>query len=175
MLSNIFRRNLGFVFCRAAQIVAAWLQENGERMRKWRGNGEKMRKGRGNGERMRKWREILYISSFSLYFLPLYPFPISKIVSFCRKKLNTALLPGMSQKNYHTRHEKIILGLGQGIRCEKALKVVPAWLVPSCHSMQWSPSIPKVFQRCTQCVPGAGVGGVKNLVNCWSSQIFKKT
>ena len=32
-------------------------------MRKWRGNGE---------------RFTLYISSFSLYFLPVYPFPMSK-------------------------------------------------------------------------------------------------
>ena len=44
-------------------------------MRKWRGNGE---------------RFTLYISSFSLYFLPLYPFPISKFVTFCPKMLNTA-------------------------------------------------------------------------------------
>ena len=62
--------------------LLAWLQENGERMKKWRGNGE---------------RFTLYISSFSLYFLPLYRFPISKIVSFCRKMLNTALLSPMSQ------------------------------------------------------------------------------
>ena len=34
----------------------------------------------GNGERF-----TLYISSFSLHFLPLYSFPISKMVSFCRK------------------------------------------------------------------------------------------
>ena len=41
----------------------------------------------------------LYISSFSLYFLPLYQFHISKNVSFCCKMLNTALLLRMSQKN----------------------------------------------------------------------------
>ena len=56
-----------------------------------RGNGERMRKLRGKRERL-----ILYISSFSFYFLPLYPFPISKIVILCCKMLNTALL---SQKN----------------------------------------------------------------------------
>ena len=39
---------------RVAQIVAAWLRESEERMRKWRGNGEKEW---GNGERMRKWRK----------------------------------------------------------------------------------------------------------------------
>ena len=33
----------------------------------------------GNGERMRKWREIHPL--FSLYFLPLYQFPISKLLS----------------------------------------------------------------------------------------------
>ena len=74
--------------------LAAGLQENGERMRKWRGNGERMRIWRGNGKRC-----TFYISSFSLYFPPLYPFPISKIVIFCRKMLNKALLTRMSQKN----------------------------------------------------------------------------
>ena len=47
----------------------------------------------GNGERF-----TLYIYSLSLYFLPLYPFPISKFVTFCRKMLNTAFLSRMSQK-----------------------------------------------------------------------------
>ena len=64
-----------------------------------RGNGERMRKWRGNGERMRKWREIhsLYFLNF-FFFLPLYPSPISKIVSFCRKMLNTALFSEFHQK-----------------------------------------------------------------------------
>ena len=70
---------------------------------------------------MRKWREIhyftLYISLFSLYFLPLYPFPILK---------NCLIL---SQKTYHTRYEKIILGR---IRCEKAPQVVRACLMVFC-------------------------------------------
>ena len=86
-----------------------------EWMRKWREN-EEMEREIGNGERF-----TLYISSFSLYFLPLYPFPLSKIVSFCRKMLKTALLLRMSQKTYHTRYEKIILGR---IRCEKSPQVV---------------------------------------------------
>ena len=54
---------------------------------------------------MRKWREneegerfTLYISTFSLSCLPLYPFPISKFVTFCRKMLNSAFLSRMSQK-----------------------------------------------------------------------------
>ena len=86
--------------CTNCGSLAAGLRGNGERMRKWRGNGERMRKWRGNGERMRKWRErfTLKISSFSVYFLPLYPFPISEIVTFCRKMLNTALLSRISQK-----------------------------------------------------------------------------
>ena len=72
---------------------------------------------------MRKWREIhslhfLFISSLSIHFLY-----ISKIVSFCRKMLDTALLSRMSKKTYHTRYEKIILGR---IRCEKAPQVVKA-------------------------------------------------
>ena len=71
----------------------------------------------GNGERL-----TLYISSFSLYFIPLYPFPISKIVSFCSKMLNPAFLSQVLQITLHTRDEKIILG------CEKAPQVVRA-----CH------------------------------------------
>ena len=78
--------------CTICCILASGMRENGERRRKWRGNGERMRKWRGNGERF-----TLYISSVSLYFLPLYPFPISKIVIFCRKMLNTTLVSRMSQ------------------------------------------------------------------------------
>ena len=69
--------------------LAAGLRGNEERMRKWRGNGEEMEREWGNGET---------ISSFFLYILPLYPFPISKLVTFCRKMLNTAFLSRMSQK-----------------------------------------------------------------------------
>ena len=86
--------------------------------REWE-NEEEMEREWGNGERF-----TLYISSFSLYFLPLYPFPISKIVSFCRKMLNTALLSRMSQKTYHMCCEKIIPGRDC---CEKAPQVVRAW------------------------------------------------
>ena len=66
-------------------------------------------------------RFTLYIFSF---FLPTYAFPMSKIVTFCRKMLSTALLSRMSQKTEQTRYEKIILGQ---IRCEKASQVVRAW------------------------------------------------
>ena len=61
--------------------------------RKWR-EIEEMDRERGNGERF-----TLYIFSFSLYFLPFYLFPISKIVLLRRKMLNTALSSQMSQKN----------------------------------------------------------------------------
>ena len=80
---------------RAAIVVPAWLWENGERMRKLKGNWEEMEREWGNGEGF-----TLYISSFSLYFLPFYPFPITKIVSFCLKILNTEPLSRMSQKTY---------------------------------------------------------------------------
>ena len=122
---------------RVAQLVASWHPgyeqmgrewENEEKMKKrriWREN-EEMEREWGNG--MREWRKgdrfTLNISSFSLYFLPLYPFPISKVVKFCRKMLITALLSRMSQKTYHKRYEKIILGR---IRIEEAQQVVGAW------------------------------------------------
>ena len=54
---------------RVAQLLAAWLRENGERMRKWR----------GNGERMRKWREI-----HSQDFLILCLFPPSLSISYIK-------------------------------------------------------------------------------------------
>ena len=76
----------------------------------------------------RKWREIHSLYFLIIYFfsIPLHPFPISKIVSFCRKMLKRALLSRMSQKTYHMRYEKIFLGR---IRCEKAAQVVPACFV----------------------------------------------
>ena len=64
--------------------------------RKWRDNEKMNMKWREN-EEMERDSLSMYISSFSRH-LPLYPFPISKIVSFCRKKLNTAHLSRMSQK-----------------------------------------------------------------------------
>ena len=88
---DIFSQHQG---CTTCCILASGMWENGERMRKWRGNGEEMERECRNGVRF-----TLYISSFSLYFLSLYPFPISKIVTFCREMLNTPLLSQMSQKN----------------------------------------------------------------------------
>ena len=69
----------------------------------------------------RKWRENEEMERGN--FIPLYPFPASKIVSFCRKMLNTALLSQMSKKTYHTLYEKIIPGR---IRSEKGPQVVGA-------------------------------------------------
>ena len=79
--------------CRTAQIVPAW-QPGCEKMeREW--DIEKEMGWEWDIEKEMGWewrnREIftLYTSSFSLYFLPLYPFPITNIISFCRKMLNT--------------------------------------------------------------------------------------
>ena len=57
--------------------------------RKWRENEKIKRKWRKN-EKMERDSLSTFTRSFSLYFLPLDPFPVSKIVSFCRKMLNTA-------------------------------------------------------------------------------------
>ena len=64
-------------------------------------NGEIMIKRRGNGKRMRKWRENKeierdYISSISLYFFPLYPFPTRCFFTGLPKKRISARLLGNS-------------------------------------------------------------------------------
>ena len=64
-----------WVWSRAARIVAA-LQPGCEEMEREWGNEEEMERKWGNGERL-----TLYISSFSLYFLPLSPFPNSLSIS----------------------------------------------------------------------------------------------
>ena len=124
---------------RAARIVAA-LQPGCEEMkREWGNEEETERKWRENEEMRRKWREneemerdwlstfphSLSISSLFLHFLPLFPFPTSKCITFCCKMLNTALLSRMSQKSQHTRYEEIILGR---TCCEEAPQFVPTWL-----------------------------------------------
>ena len=63
---------------RAARIVAA-LQPGCEEMEREWGNEEEMERKWGNGERL-----TLYISSFSLYFLPLSPFPPSLSISYIK-------------------------------------------------------------------------------------------
>ena len=104
--------------------LAAGLRE------KWRGNEEMRRKWRKNEEMERDWLSTfphsLSISSLFLHFLPLFPFPTSKCITFCCKMLNTALLSRMSQKSQHTRYEEIILGR---TCCEEAPQFVPAWMV----------------------------------------------
>ena len=86
------------------------------------------RKWRENEEMERDWLSTfphsLSISSLFLHFLPLFPFPTSKCITFCCKMLNTALLSRMSQKSQHTRYEEIILGR---TCCEEAPQFVPAW------------------------------------------------
>ena len=78
--------------CTNCGILASGLRGNGERMRKWWEN-EEMEREWGNEERL-----TLCISSFSIHFFPLSPFPTSKFVTFYCKMLNTALLSRMSQK-----------------------------------------------------------------------------
>ena len=57
--------------CTSCASLAAWLWENGERMRKWRGR-----------DRMRKWREI-----HSLHFLIFSLFPPSLSISYIKNCL----------------------------------------------------------------------------------------
>ena len=106
------------------------LQPCSRAARKWRENEEMRRKWRENEEMERDWLSTfphsLSISSLFLHFLPLFPFPTSKCITFCCKMLNTALLSRMSQKSQHTRYEEIILGW---TCCEEAPQFVPAW----CH------------------------------------------
>ena len=63
---------------RTARIVAA-LQPGCEEMEREWGNEEEMERKWGNGERL-----TFYISSFSLYFLPLSPFPPSLSISYIK-------------------------------------------------------------------------------------------
>ena len=103
------------------------LQPCSRAARKWRENEEMRRKWRENEEMERDWLSTfphsLSISSLFLHFLPLFPFPTSKCITFCCKMLNTALLSRMSQKSQHTRYEEIILGR---TCCEEAPQFVPA-------------------------------------------------
>ena len=68
----------GPITTRAARIVAA-LQPGCEEMEREWGNEEEMERKWGNGERL-----TLYIYSFSLYFLPLSPFPPSLSISYIK-------------------------------------------------------------------------------------------
>ena len=81
---------LSDIALRVAQLVAAWQLGCGKMEREWE-NEEEMEREWGNEDRF-----TLYI--FPLFLLPLYPFPRTKIVWFCRKMLNTALLSQMLQK-----------------------------------------------------------------------------
>merc|ERR1712004_725607 len=88
----------------------------------------------------------LSISSLFLHFLPHFPFPTSKCITFCCKMLDTALLSQMSQKSQHTRYEEIILGR---TCCEEALQVVPA-----CYGLTGRPiknaKVPKKVRNIAQ-------------------------
>ena len=115
------------------------LQPCSRAARKWRENEEMRRKWRENEEMERDWLSTfphsLSISSLFLHFLPLFPFPTSKCITFCCKMLNTALLSRMSQKSQHTRYEEIILGR---TCCEEAPQFVPAWVGYHLISLQYT-------------------------------------
>ena len=89
--------------CKVTKLVEAWQPGCDKMERKWRGNGEEMEREWGNGERF-----TLYIFSFSLYFLPLYPFLYKKLshlvkcgtfVANVTKKLTYALWENNSGSN----------------------------------------------------------------------------
>ena len=89
--------------------------KRGKRDKEEAGLRNPLQPSRGNGERF-----FRYISSFSLYFLPLYPFPISKFVTFCRKMLNTNETP-------HTGMVKCLQRMLQ-VRRLRPVQTVPAVL-----------------------------------------------
>ena len=128
----LFKNQLGSIWFAASPWPGRHesLQPCSRAARKWRENEEMRRKWRENEEMERDWLSTfphsLSISSLFLHFLPLFPFPTSKCITFCCKMLNTALLSRMSQKSQHTRYEEIILGRN---RCNEAPQVVPAWFL----------------------------------------------
>ena len=83
--------------CTTFCILASRMQENGERVRRWRWNGERMRKWRENEEMERDslstFPHFLFISSLSIHFLyqKLYHFgakwPIRHFCRECHKKI----------------------------------------------------------------------------------------
>ena len=98
------------------------MRESEERMRKLENNEEIV-------------RDSLSPSSFSLYFLPHYPFPIPKNVTFCSSVKYGTFVTNVT-KSLYTRYEKIILGR---FRCEEAPQVVPTlYTVYSMHRIEYS-------------------------------------
>ena len=65
----------------------------------WQPGSQAARKWRENEKMKRKWRENEENFFIFSLFSPSVSISRSKIVSFCRKMLNTALLSQMSQKN----------------------------------------------------------------------------
>ena len=154
------------------------LQPCSRAARKWRENEEMRRKWRENEEMERDWLSTfphsLSISSLFLHFLPLFPFPTSKCITFCCKMLNTALLSRMSQKSQHTRYEEIILGR---TCCEEAPQFVPACqrTILLLKALYFFP-IPLVFKCSEYFFPNPAIGLSKLLTtsagqfNCHSNQ-----
>ena len=115
--------------CRSCCSLAAGLQGNGERMRKWRGNVENMRKLRGNGERVRKWsarqneREKEFHLCISLSLLQNIKKTL-KYVTFCREMLKYGTFCRECRKNRNIRAMRKWFWIKSG--CEEAPQVVPA-------------------------------------------------
>ena len=130
--------------------LAAGLRGNEERMRKWRGNGEEMEREWGNEEEMeRKWgngeRLTLYISSFSLYFLPLSPFPPSLSISYI--KMHHILLQNVKYGTFVANVTKIstyaLWGNNSGSNLLRGSSAIRAGLVEislDTASVQWMKS-----------------------------------
>ena len=114
---------------RAARIVAA-LQPGCEEMEREWGNEEEMERKWGNGERL-----TLYISSFSLYFLPLSPFPPSLSISYI--KMHHILLQNVKYGTFVANVTKIstyaLWGNNSGSNLLRGSSAIRAGLMLSNH------------------------------------------
>ena len=114
---------------RAARIVAA-LQPGCEEMEREWGNEEEMERKWGNGERL-----TLYISSFSLYFLPLSPFPPSLSISYI--KMHHILLQNVKYGTFVANVTKIstyaLWGNNSGSNLLRGSSAIRAGLICSKH------------------------------------------
>ena len=86
---------------------------------------------------MRKWRFTLYISSFSLYVPPLYPFPPSLSISYIKichilsQNVKYGTFVANVTKNLTYMHYE------ETIRCKEAPLVVPAYIFISSINTDW--------------------------------------
>ena len=122
-------QNVGWLSGRAARIVPA-LQPGCEEMEREWGNEEEMERKWGNGERL-----TLYISSFSLYFLPLSPFPPSLSISYI--KMHHILLQNVKYGTFVANVTKIstyaLWGNNSGSNLLRGSSAIRAGLVIGIH------------------------------------------